>query len=70
MNNKKKRLQTIPNWNAFENSFKNTATTELKDILIISNLTNGTNELLNQLVIDDKQDYCIQLMSLPEYQLC
>lgn len=70
MNNRKKKLDTLPNWNVFETFFKNTNIDELKGSLIITDLNNGTQQLLNQLKIDTKRNYCVQLMSLPEYQLC
>ncbi len=70
MNRRKKKLDTTPNWNAFERQFKNTAIGELRDTLILCDLNKGTQQLLNQLEIDTKKAYCIQLMSLPEYQLC
>jgi uncharacterized protein (DUF1800 family) len=70
MNRRKKKLDTTPNWNVFERQFKNTTIGELRDTLILCDLNNGTQQLLNQLKIDTKKAYCIQLMSLPEYQLC
>ncbi len=70
MNNRKKKLETIAYWKVFEIEFKNTKITDLKDLLILSELNEGTEQLLNQLEMDNKKDFCIQLMSLPEYQMC
>jgi hypothetical protein len=38
--------------------------------LIISNLDKDTAVLLDELRVTSNKDYCIQLMSIPEYQLC
>ena len=70
MKRRNKKLDTTPNWNTFERVFKNTTIEELKDTLILCDLNKGTQQLLNQLETDTKRAYCIQLMSLPEYQLC
>jgi uncharacterized protein (DUF1800 family) len=70
MNSRKKKIETVPDWKVFEIEFKNTNITDLKDSLILSEINEGTEQLLNQLEIDNKKDYCIQLMSLPEYQMC
>lgn len=57
-------------WKTFEEQFKTVSIDELKSILIISKLNNGTKAYLEGLSKTSKQDVCIQLMSLPEYQMC
>ena len=42
----------------------------MKDLLLVSPINKGTEDLLHQLTMDNKQEVCVQLMSLPEYQLC
>lgn len=70
MNKRKKAVRTTVDWNHFETDFKKISTTELKDFLLLSPLNKGTEVLFKQLVMDNKQEICVQLMSLPEYQLC
>ena len=40
------------------------------DFLLITNLDKDTEELLDSLEVKSNRNYCIQLMSVPEYQLC
>jgi len=70
INDRKKRLQTVPNWKLFETEFINTDIKDLKYVLILAEFNEGTDQLLDQLKMDKKKDFCIQLMSLPEYQMC
>jgi uncharacterized protein (DUF1800 family) len=70
MNQIKKKLETTPDWSYFEKSYRNTSLQGLINNLILSNLNKGTEQLLNKLKFKSKKDFCIQLMSLPEYQLC
>ena len=58
------------NWEAFDKKFQDIQIEKLKDYLLSVTLTNGTASLLEDLSKTSKQDYCIQLMSLPEYQMC
>jgi hypothetical protein len=67
---KKRFLKTRVYWNSFEKEYKNYSTDALKQKLIISSINSDTDRLLSNLKISDKQDFCIQLMSIPEYQLC
>lgn len=65
-----KYLKITKNWEAFDKNYKNTSSTELKEILIVSILDKDTENFLINLEISSKRDFCIQLMSIPEYQLC
>ena len=58
------------NWNAFEENYKNISNKELASAIINTKLNKGTAEMLNRNEKLSKQNYVIQLMSLPEYQLC
>lgn len=70
-NNKKKTpFSVIPNWKVFNSEFKEIPTNKLQDHLLICKLNNETISFLNNLSKSSKQEYCIQLMSLPEYQMC
>ena len=68
----KERLpfKMLPNWETFLDDFKHIETENLHDYIIQGNLNKGTAEYLKSLSKKSKQDYCIQLMSLPEYQMC
>ena len=54
----------------FENEYQSSSPEQLKDILIASIIDPDTASLLSNLDIKNNKDYCIQLMSIPEYQLC
>ena len=71
--NEKKRnkfIKTTKNWDVFTEKYGRLAPSKLKDILIISKLDKDTEALLEQLKVKSNKDFCIQLMSIPEYQLC
>ncbi|WP_179344463.1 DUF1800 domain-containing protein [Winogradskyella ursingii] len=63
-------FKTIPNWDAFSKSYKSVETEELASYIIQGNINDGTIAYVNTLNKKSKQDFCIQLMSLPEYQMC
>ncbi len=67
---KKRFLKTRVDWTSFEKEYKNYSIDALKQKLIISPIDSDTHILLSNLKISNKQDFCIQLMSIPEYQLC
>ena len=69
-NKDKLPFKTLPNWDAFLNNFKNVETKNLHDYIIQGNINKGTAEYLASLSKKSKKDYCVQLMSLPEYQMC
>ncbi|MFK7831836.1 MAG: DUF1800 family protein [Winogradskyella sp.] len=66
----KRPFKTQPNWKAFLNNFEIAKTEELQEYLIQGNINKGTLDYLKSLSKSSKQAYCIQLMSLPEYQMC
>ncbi|MEM5566500.1 DUF1800 domain-containing protein [Psychroserpens sp. AS72] len=67
---RKKIINVTPNWEAFEKQFENATIKDIKEQLIIAQLSDGTQTYLNSLSQSSKREYCIQLMSLPEYQMC
>ena len=67
---KNKYIKTIKNWDFFTKNHLNLKPNELRDLLIVSKLDKDTAVLLEELRVASNKDYCIQLMSIPEYQLC
>ena len=63
-------FKILPNWEAFSNNFMAIEAKDLHLYLIQSLINKGTADYLKTLSKKSKQDYCIQLMSLPEYQMC
>jgi len=57
-------------WSSFDAVVKNMSFEEIKKTLIISQLDKDTEEFIDNLKMENKRDYCVQLMSIPEYQLC
>jgi uncharacterized protein (DUF1800 family) len=66
----KKYLKTKISWNIFEKEFGKLSPQELNKILVLCPFNQNTQNFIDKLVIENNKDYCIQLMSLPEYQLC
>ena len=57
-------------WDFFEESFKNISFDEMKSLFLITAPNEGTETYLSHLSKSSKKEFCIQLMSLPEYQIC
>lgn len=72
MNNKRlgKAYQTNANWDSFNQYFKSIEVNDLYKYLIHCTIKSEDRAYLNTLAKVSKQEYCIQLMSLPEYQMC
>ena len=68
--NQQRKLKVIPNWETFHSQQKNVTATQLQEVVLVSKLNKGTAVYLDKLADQDLKNYCIQLMSLPEYQLC
>ncbi|MFD1062777.1 DUF1800 family protein [Winogradskyella litorisediminis] len=70
-NNKQKLpFKNTANWAEFQKNFKNIDSESLASILLNGNINNGTKSYIASLDKSSKQAHCIQLMSLPEYQMC
>ena len=67
--NLNRKLNVTVDWNQFSKNFNLLTYQDITDLLIRCPINNGTKEFLKNLEQVDKQEYCIQLMSLPEYQL-
>ena len=67
---KNKFIKTTKNWELFQSKYKNLKPKELTDLLIVSKINKDTEDFLNNLEKKSNKDFCVQLMSIPEYQLC
>lgn len=68
---KKNKFVTVTvDWNAFEQDFETITISDLESQLILANLSVGAKTYLQTLSQSSKQAFCVQLMSLPEYQMC
>mgnify|MGYP000542507924 CR=1 FL=1 len=65
-----KLIKTTKNWEKFDAKYKELNAKELTSLLISSKLDKDTEKFIENLKVDSKRNYCIQLMSIPEYQLC
>lgn len=72
-NTKQKRgnyLKLNVSWSEFDIKFSDVSVSQMKDLMIASEIDKDTEALLFNLKFESKREYCIQLMSIPEYQLC
>lgn len=58
------------NWNAFQKNVQNTTQKELQQCFIGSRLIPETQRIVNTMQNYTTQNFCIALMSLPEFQMC
>ncbi|QTD36475.1 DUF1800 domain-containing protein [Polaribacter batillariae] len=63
-------IKTTVDWNSFEKNYKKESNNKLISLLLTNKILSGTKELLLKNANIPKKDFCIQLMSIPEYQLC
>ncbi|WP_405610162.1 DUF1800 family protein [Polaribacter sp. Asnod1-A03] len=67
---KKAFIKVNADWNSFEENFKKDSNKDLVHQIITSKVNKGTVEMLERNEKLSKHDFVVQLMSLPEYQLC
>lgn len=67
---KNKFVSVTIDWDTFERHYSPSSYEELKQQLIIPKLNEGTETYLKTLNKNSKRNFCVQLMSLPEYQMC
>jgi uncharacterized protein (DUF1800 family) len=72
---KRKKQQQLPfkvehDWKHFETAYQRISIKELQNFILMAKPSSETQSFLNQLGKSSKQEHCIQLMSLPEYQMC
>lgn len=63
-------IKTHTNWDSFENNYGGCSKLELIEFLITPELNEQTRTALLSNSTLPLKDFCIQLLSLPEYQLC
>ncbi len=67
---KKTFIKVSADWSSFEENFKNKSNKDLVHLIITSKINKGTAAMLDRNEKLYKHDFVVQLMSLPEYQLC
>ena len=65
-----KRFKTDVNWKYFNTQFKNVEITDFQSHVLACDVNESANAYLQSLEKVSKKEYCVQLMSLPEYQMC
>lgn len=69
-NNKNKQLFTSVDWKKFNKQTENTNVTDWETILIGSKLPPNTKDFIKTIDTNNIKEFCIAIMSLPEYQMC
>ncbi|WP_435261151.1 DUF1800 domain-containing protein [Tenacibaculum sp. nBUS_03] len=67
---KKAFIKSNPNWKIFRDNYGNGTTEAFIKNILSGPINAGTLQLISKNTSLSKQDLCVQLMSLPEYQLC
>ncbi|WCO01868.1 DUF1800 domain-containing protein [Psychroserpens ponticola] len=67
---KNKFVTTAIDWETFETACSSFSFDDLKQQLVIPELSEGTATYVKTLSQNSKRNFCVQLMSLPEYQMC
>lgn len=67
--NLNRKINITPNWEQFDEETITLTYEDLTNLVLRCSLNKGSKDFLKSLEKVDKQEYCIQLMSLPEYQL-
>ena len=65
-----KFVDVTTNWTDFEQHFANYSLEQLTAVLIVPELNKGTKYYMETLNDTSYREVCVQLMSLPEYQMC
>ncbi len=58
------------NWEKFNKTYEKFDYNNIQEDLCLSKLNEATKAYLDNLSRTSKKEYCVQLMSLPEYQMC
>ncbi len=66
----KNRFYVEADWHQFDKKFHKLPIQEMVNYVISGELASQTKKMMKTLATASKQDFCIQLMSLPEYQIC
>ncbi len=65
-----KRIRATGDWNAFLPHLNNTSKKDLVDFLIQPQLSETAQKIIAASKNDNTQEFIVELLSLPEYQLC
>ena len=68
--NKKRFFKVTPKWAVFNTNFKEYSLQAIESNIIQCEITPNTKAFLNTQKTLKKEDYLIQLLSLPEFQMC
>ena len=68
--NRQKFIKTTKHWDKFHKKTSNLSHNDLKELLLVSVIDVDTQAMLENLSKNNKHDFVIQLMSIPEYQMC
>ncbi|WP_242203118.1 DUF1800 domain-containing protein [Aestuariivivens insulae] len=63
-------IKTVANWEVFNTNFDEVTMEAMDEYILNCDIQKEARVYLNTLDKGSKQEYCIQLMSLPEYQMC
>jgi len=64
------KIKASIDWDVFKTNYEEVEIEDLNNYLLQSPINKGTLNYLNRLSKTSKLDYCVQLMSIPEYQMC
>jgi uncharacterized protein (DUF1800 family) len=67
---RKSYIKIKQDWTTFQQNFSKLNAFQIEDILFQVKPSKEASKLLKEIDSHNPKDYCIQLMSLPEYQLC
>lgn len=65
-----KRFNVVCDWEYFKKQFDGVEVNDLQSYVLACPISSNAKAYLNTLNKVSKQEYCVQLMSLPEYQMC
>ncbi|ARV09870.1 hypothetical protein BTO05_09530 [Winogradskyella sp. PC-19] len=68
-NKRKLPIKTTPDWYTFLSEYKTIPSEDLSSVLLSGIINKGTQSHIESMNKSSKQKFCIQLMSLPEYQM-
>jgi len=63
-------FKTNPDWNWFKKTYKNVTNQQLEDYIINCKISHTLSQLLKSEQDLNKEDYVVQLLSIPEFQMC
>ena len=63
-------LKLDVNWEVFENEYQGITGVELQSYILAGKMDSDTETFVKQIIDTDLRNRCVQIMSLPEYQMC